>query len=256
MTLDKWTPFRNEGTGVRCRLFVFPHAGGNAAIYQPLRRLMPPEIDLCPVELPGRAARFDEGPLTSMSLLMEQLYHVLQPLMVVPFGFFGHSVGACMAYEATRRLRAADGRTAVHLFVSGRESPKRASACLHQAHPHSDDDLLSILRHSGGTPAAIMQRSELISALLPTLRADLALVEGYAVDPEHRIACPIGAFGGLDDASQSGFLQSWRDFTRGEFRTCVFPGGHFYFLPAPGPLAAEIVKDLRPSVNQRAVNTG
>jgi hypothetical protein len=28
-------------------------------VYQPLRRLMPPEIDLCPVELPGRAARVD-----------------------------------------------------------------------------------------------------------------------------------------------------------------------------------------------------
>jgi hypothetical protein len=67
MTLDKWIPFRNEGPAVRCRLLCFPHAGGNATFYRPIRHLMPPEVDFCPVELPGRAARLDE---------------------LVPFGFF------------------------------------------------------------------------------------------------------------------------------------------------------------------------
>jgi surfactin synthase thioesterase subunit len=114
MTLDKWVPFRNEGSVVRCRLFCFPHAAGNAAFYRPLRRFMPPEVDFCPVELPGRAARLGEPPFTSMSALMEWLDHALQPLMGVPFGFFGHSVGACMAFEAARQLRSVDGRIAVH----------------------------------------------------------------------------------------------------------------------------------------------
>src|SRR3979409_475515 len=79
MTLDRWVPSRNEGAAVRCRLFCFPHAGGNAAFYRPLRRFMPPEIDLCPVEWPGRAARLGEPPFTSISALMERLYHALQP---------------------------------------------------------------------------------------------------------------------------------------------------------------------------------
>jgi medium-chain acyl-[acyl-carrier-protein] hydrolase len=172
MTLDRWVPFRNEGTVVRCRLFCFPHAAGNAAFYRPLRRFMPPEIDLCPLELPGRAARLDEAPLASMSALMEQLDHTLKPLMGVPFGFFGHSVGACMAYEAARQLRSVDGLTAVHLFVSGRASPNFASA--DPPAPRSDHDLLAVLCRFGGTPTAVMQRPELIAVLLPTLRADLA----------------------------------------------------------------------------------
>src|SRR5262249_2248538 len=41
MTLDKWVPFRNEGSVVRCRLFYFPHAAGNAAFYRPLWHFMP-----------------------------------------------------------------------------------------------------------------------------------------------------------------------------------------------------------------------
>jgi surfactin synthase thioesterase subunit len=251
-TLDKWVPFRSEGATVRCRIFAFPHAGGNAAFYRPLRRLMPPEFDLCPLELPGRAARLDDPPLTSMSALMERLHYAIQPLMTVPFGFFGHSVGAWMAYEAVRRLRSIDGRTAVHLFVSGRRSPNYTSADPLPARLRSDDDLLAILHHFGGTPATVMQRPELIAALLPALRADLTLVEGYAADPGDRVACPITAFGGADDISQSGSLKSWRDFTREKFRTCTFPGGHFYFSPESEMLTNEIVQDLRAAVSTHA----
>jgi surfactin synthase thioesterase subunit len=183
---------------------------------------------------------------------MERLGRALQPLMGVPFGFFGHSVGACMAFEAARQLRSVDGRIAVHLFVSSRGSPKFASADASQARPLSDRDLLAILGRFGGTPAAVMQRPELMAALLPALRADLALVAGYAVDPGDRIVCPITAFAGADDVTHHGSLQSWRDFTRGKFRTCSFPGGHFYFSPAGAALAREIIEDLHASVGMPA----
>ena len=244
MTLDRWVPFRNEGAAVRCRVFCFPHAAGSAAFYRPLRGFMPPEIDFCPVELPGRAARLAEAPLTAMDALMEQLADTLEPLMGVPFGFFGHSVGSCMAYEAARRLRSVDQRNAVHLFVSGRGIPDFACADHRPARPRSDHDLLAILEDFGGTPAAVMQHPELVAALLPALRADLALVEGYGIDPGGHIACPITAFGGADDLARSGSLQSWRSLTRGKFRTSVFPGGHFYFSAAPAALAREIIQDL------------
>ena len=112
--------------------------------------------------------------------------------------------------------------------------------------------MLAILGRFGGTPAAIMQCAELVAALLPALRADLALAEGYAVDPGDRIACPITAFGGADDAAHSGCLQSWTDFTRGKFRTCIFPGGHFYVSPTADALAKEIVRDLHASVDMQA----
>ena len=244
MTLDKWVPFRNEGAAVRCRVFCFPHAAGNAAFYRPLRGFMPPEIDFCPVELPGRAARLGEAPLTAMSALMEQLAGALEPLMGVPFGFFGHSVGSWMAYEAARQLRSVDQHSAVHLFISSRGSPDLASADHPPARVRSDQELFAILDHFGGTPTAVMHRPELVAALLPALRADLALVEGYGINSGDHITCPVTAFGGADDLARSGSLQSWRRLTGGKFRSCVFPGGHFYFSPAPGALAREIVQDL------------
>jgi medium-chain acyl-[acyl-carrier-protein] hydrolase len=256
MLLDKWVPFRSENTVVRCRVFAFPHAAGSAAFYRPLRRFMPPEVDFCPVELPGRAARLDEPALTSITALIERLQDALGSLLAVPFGFFGHSVGACVAYEAARQIRSADGRSAVHLFVSSRGSPNRTPADPARTFPRSDHDLLAILSRFGGTPAPVMQRPELIAALLPALKADLELVEGYAVDPGSCIPCPITAFAGADDVSDSGSLRSWNTFTRRDFRTCTFPGRHFYFLSAAEPLVTEIMRDLYACVDIRPAAAG
>ena len=183
---------------------------------------------------------------------MEELRHALQPLMAVPFGFFGHSVGSWMAYEAARQLRSLDSRSAMHLFVSGRHSPNPVSAAPLPPRPRSDHELLAILDRFGGTPAAIMEHPELLAALLPALRADLVLVEGYAADPNDRIGCPISAFGGADDVSHSGALQSWRELASGKFRTCIFPGGHFYISTAAEALAREFVQDLHATLGMSA----
>ncbi|HEY7665466.1 MAG TPA: thioesterase domain-containing protein [Xanthobacteraceae bacterium] len=256
MTLEQWVPFRNESVDVRCRLFAFPHAGGSAAFYRPLRLSMPAEIDLCPIELPGRGARLGEPPLASMRAIVERLGELLQPLLMVPFGFFGHSVGAWTAYQAVRQLRSPQGRSAVHLFVSGRGSPERAGAEPRPARVRSDQELLAMLRRFGGTPAAVMQDAELTAALLPALRADLALADEYAADPADRMSCPITAFGGAEDDLHLDALRSWNGFTRGPFRLCTFPGGHFYFSPAPRALADEIFRDLRRAGQTRAAAAG
>jgi medium-chain acyl-[acyl-carrier-protein] hydrolase len=252
MALDRWIPFRNEGAGVRCRIFCLPHAAGSAASYLFLRRIMPPEIDFCPVELPGHGTRLDERPITSMSVLMEQLHRAIEPLMAVPFGFFGHSVGAHVAYDAARQMHAIDGGTAVHLFVSGRGSPDCTSAAAAPT-PRSDRELLAILENFGGTPPAILQRAELVAAILPALQADLLLVDSYRADPRDLVSCPITAFGGADDLS-SGSLGSWQEFTASLFRTRVFPGAHFYFSTSARELAKEMIGDLCVPIGAYATN--
>ena len=200
VTLDRWVPYRNDNRAVRCRLFCLPHAGGAATFYLPWRHLLPPAIDVCPLELPGHGARIDEPPFRQMSALVEALCHVLRPLLTVPFSLFGHSIGACLAYETARRLRSADGERTAHLFVSGRPAPNRPP-CDAPLRALCDDDLLVALRQFGGIPPAVMARNELMTALLPAIRADLEMVEKYKADPGECIPCPITAFGGANDHS-------------------------------------------------------
>jgi medium-chain acyl-[acyl-carrier-protein] hydrolase len=242
--LDKWVPNRSESAAVQLRVIGFPHAAGNAHFYRSLRDRLPCDIDFCPVELPGHGRRIDEMPFTHLDALTATLQVVLEPLLTVPFAFFGHSTGACIAFEAARVLRAANGRSAGHLFVSARPAPGRATGD-RSIHSLPDQDLVAMLIRYAGTPAVVMERAELMAAILPTLRADLALAESHRPDAGARLACPITVFGGADDTIDSASLQAWRDFTAAAFRVRMFPGGHFYLSESVETLIEEIVKELR-----------
>ena len=117
---------RSDNATARLRVIGFPHAAGNALFYRSWRTYMPRDIDFCPIELPGHGQRIGEMAVTHLDTLVPTLQAVLEPLLTIPFAFFGHSTGACIAFEAARVLRAIDGRSATHLFVSGRPAPGRA----------------------------------------------------------------------------------------------------------------------------------
>jgi medium-chain acyl-[acyl-carrier-protein] hydrolase len=242
--LDEWVPYRRQDSTVQLRVFGFPHAAGNAFFYQTWRKLMPADIDFCPVELPGHGPRMDETPLTDLDSLVATLQVVLEPLLMVPFAFFGHSAGACIAFEAARAIRSADERSAIHLFVSGYPAPDTAMG-YRWKHSMSDHDLIAALIRYGGTPAAIIERTELMAAILPTLRADLALVENYCPVPGTHITCPITVFSGAGDTVDSASLQAWSTYTSGTFRVQIFPGGHFYLSEATSEVVDQIINEMR-----------
>lgn len=249
--LDAWVPYRDD-SGVRFRILCFPHAGGTALAYRSWRASAAPRLDFCPIELPGRATRISEPPFRSMADLIENLSETLQPLLQVPFAFFGHSVGAVVALEAARRIRARDGKSAVHLFVSGRATPEPVPPDRH-LHRLPDGALLAELGRLGGTPAAVLEHRQLMSALLPAIRADLALVETRDASPVGRLACPITAFAGVDDPSVgSGELDGWREVTDGIFRLFWLPGGHFH-TPAT---AAAVVREMTRRMPSEPVRPG
>jgi len=244
IVLDKWVPYRNENATVQFRVIGFPHAAGNAFFYRSWRKYTPPDLDFCPVELPGHGQRIDEMPFTDLGALASILQVILAPLLTVPFAFFGHSTGACIAFEAARMLRAADERSATHLFVSGRPAPGHAGAG-RSIRSLSDQDLLAVLIRYGGTPAVVMERTELMAAILPALRADLALVESHRLFEGTRLSCPITVFSGADDTIDNASLQAWRDFTAETIRVQMFSGDHFYLSEAGEALIGEMAKEVR-----------
>src|SRR6516225_8012482 len=105
----------------------------------------------------------------------------------------------------------------------------------------SDQDPLAALTWNRGTPPAVIERTELMAAILPTLRADLALVENYCPAPGTHIACPITVFGGADDTVDNASLQAWSTYTKGTFRVQIFPGGHFYLSEASSAVVDQII---------------
>src|SRR5688572_6721419 len=124
-----WITSANIQPGAQLRLFCFPYAGGAASVFSKVLSGMPAEVEVCPVELPGRGSRLSERPVKDLESLVEIVAGELGPHLDQPFAFFGHSMGALLGFELARYLRRTRGVEPVHLLVSAGRAPQvRASS--------------------------------------------------------------------------------------------------------------------------------
>ncbi|HAJ59522.1 MAG TPA: hypothetical protein DCP31_09835 [Cyanobacteria bacterium UBA8543] len=224
-----WITHPPLNSQARLRLFCFPHAGAGASIYRAWSDNLPPEIEVCPIQLPGREDRLGETPFTRLLPLIGTLAPLLRPYLDIPFAFFGHSFGALLSFELAREFRKQKFPTPVHLFVSGSRAPQIPDLDL-PIHRLPDPKFIESLRRFNGTRPEVLQNPELLQLFLPALRSDFAILETYFYATQERLNCPISAFGGLEDKKVSyEQLDAWRDQTHGDFTLQMFPGDHFFW---------------------------
>src|SRR5258708_5279394 len=154
------TGFVRPGAETRLRLFCFPYAGAGASVFREWAKALPSEIEVIPVQLPGRESRIREPLLTRVGTMVEMLLGEITNLHT-PFAFFGHSMGALVCFELARRLRDGGKPSPVHLFVSARRAPQTPDE-KPPLHKLEDRDLLEELRQFNATPAEIFQYPALI----------------------------------------------------------------------------------------------
>ncbi|NJR38935.1 MAG: thioesterase [Leptolyngbyaceae cyanobacterium CSU_1_4] len=211
----------------KARLFCLPYAGGGTHSFRRWSEHLP-HLEVCPIQLPGRERRLSEAPFTSLKQLIQALTEAILPFLDRPFALFGHSMGGLIAFELTRFLRQNHHPQPLHLFVSGCRAPQLSSPLSH-LHTLADAEFLQELRRYNGTPEAVLTNTELMQVLLPTLRADFAMVETYAYQLESPLDCPITAYGGLKDLDITPQdLADWQIQTVNSFAKYLLPGDHFF----------------------------
>jgi len=146
------------------------------------------------VQLPGRESRFLEAPVTAMDAAVDELAPTIVSTVDVPFVFFGHSMGALIAFNVTRRLAAAGAPLPRHLFVSG----PSGAALDRPRNPCTRYPRTNCSPRLGDTRLANLD-PELRELVVPILRSDLTLCETYRHQPARALPLPITAFGGHDD---------------------------------------------------------
>lgn len=221
-----WIEVRHPRPGARLRLVCLPFAGGSAGVFRDWAPGLPGHVEVCAVRLPGRERRFEEPAFDRIEPLASAVLEGLVALLDRPFAFFGHSMGALVAFELTRRLRAL-GREPAGFFASGCRAPQMGVG--HRRHLLPEEELIASLREMNGTPPELLENEELMRLVLPTLRSDFAVVETFHYRPQPPFSWPLVAFGGLEDPEVSREqLEAWSQHAAGPFRMHLLPGDHFF----------------------------
>lgn len=237
---DGWFPIKSARRAPpRVRLFCLPFAGGGASAYRAWPGLFDKDIEVLPVQLPGRETRRAEPAFQRMTPLVSALIEALSPMLDVPYAFYGHSFGAVLAYEVCARLVAEGRPPPRHLFVGARGAPH--AVVERPLFRLSDDRLIEELRRMGGTPEQVLAERELMSGFLPVLRADFTVLGTHVHSRRPPLPCPIDVFAGEADSRVSAeTLSRWSELTSKGAQVHLLPGGHFFLQPNAQELAAKM----------------
>jgi pyochelin biosynthesis protein PchC len=228
--------FAPEARG-RIRLICFPHAGGAASSYSALARALSPHVDVLSIQYPGRQDRRNEPPIADLHALATR---IADRLPAGPHAFFGHSMGAIVAYEVARRL---GGTAPTRLFASGRAAPSVPNG--RHVHLRDDRELVRDVRLLGGAGNSALDDPELLAMILPPLRADYTAIETYRWTPGPPLACPVTVLiGDEDPLVDIRDARVWHDHTHAGITLRPYPGGHFYLERQPDHVARDLLDDL------------
>jgi surfactin synthase thioesterase subunit len=228
--------------GATVRLVCFPHAGGSASYYRPLALRFGAEADVVCLQYPGRQDRRHEPCVEDLGTLADLLAAELSALEPLPAVFFGHSMGATLAFETAWRLERAGVGGVRSVIASGRRAPSAQRR--ETVHRRDDDGIVAELKRLGGTDPTLMDE-EMLRMAMPSIRGDYRAIESYVVSEGRRIASPIVAVTGDDDPLTTlEEADGWRAHTTAGFRRVVLPGGHFFITTNQAAVQAEITAEL------------
>lgn len=221
------------------RLFCLPYSGCGASMYRKWPRFIG-DIEVCPVQPPGRESRLREAPYATYEALADDLADVLLPYLDRPFALFGHCGSALPGYETAVRLAARGYPDPTRLFVSSQVAPHDGphGRFLEMSDAELSAEVEQLITELGGTP-----RPDLIELSLEILRADVEANKRYQPDAPVRLSCPITALGWNADVEVDYHaMGTWADC--GETHFEVLDGPHYRFMEAPAELLDIFARDL------------
>ena len=214
------------------RLFCLPFAGSGAACYRAWPRRLG-EVEVCPVQLPGREGRIREESHHDFDGFAVAAADALRPCLDRPFALFGHCMGALLAYALLVRLQETGGPLPGRLVVSGSLVPSRGFFGIFR--PEMTDaqmaaELARVVAVTGGE-----LDPDLVPLALRILRNDVDMCRRYRPPGPYPLLAPITALAWSDDPDvRPADAAEWADYGPTVRRT--LDGDSLTFLTGPASL--------------------
>ncbi len=225
------------------RLICFPCAGSGGSFFSCWRAFLPLDLRVHPITLPGRHERIAETPFTSFDQAIRTIADDLAPENVGNDIFFGHSLGALLAFEVARRNRDRSLPEPKLLIVAGSTPPSAVNPLAIERRSHaSSEELLDEVYATDPSRAVILNaHPELRDLALGAWKSDLRIAGTYRYTRSTLLECPIVALSGtLDSRASTSSMASWSLETQGKFEQREFVGDHMFVRD----LAAEVVATI------------
>ena len=266
MDIHTWIVHRKPNPQAKVKLFCFPYGvGGGASLYRGWQAMLPDYVEVCPVQLPGKENRVKEKAFTDIREATDVLKQVILPELDRPYAFYGHSVGALLAYRLAYKLWSEIDNKPGHLFVGAYSSPtilpnpflsftrerfkelgyddipdpeslssiapEKIAKILATLTPNEIFAVITSALKTGVPLATLGASEELLRLLLPTTLAELQMVRDCNVVDKLLFNVPITAIHGkMDDKVSKPEMHAWQKLTKGPFTLHTLPGDHLFLL--------------------------
>jgi surfactin synthase thioesterase subunit len=228
-------------------------------MYRAWSERFPDWIELRAVRLPGRQGRHKEPCITHAEKAVQALldglaeeFETEDDAIVSPAGagdrsgpdagsngsggsdgqlgyaFFGHSMGALLAFGLTRELLRTGGR-GPRLLAAASWPPHGTRPSSMPDPAASDGDFASVALGLGGVPEELAADEAMLQRTLPLLRADFELCHSYVYRPAAPLRVPVIALGGAEDrVVPPELMKTWEPESETYLGLHLFPGAHFF----------------------------
>lgn len=219
-------------------LVFFPYAGGGKNAYDLIIKHC--QGDIQTISLSAHSAPFPSGidEIKNFSLLAENFKKQLLSLKG-RIAFFGHSMGAILAYEVA--LRCSFKINLVKFIVSACITPDNISQS--GIFSGQGEEILNRVVSLGGVPRLITSEPLRFHSVKNRLSQDLTLLARYRRESYPKLDCAIDACSAREDRlAPQHEMHNWKNFTTNVFSLNNFEGDHFYFRQSGRELASLINK--------------
>jgi medium-chain acyl-[acyl-carrier-protein] hydrolase len=239
----------------RARLIAFPYAGAGAVAYHQWASLLPADIELISIQYPGRGRLRNMSPCASIEELAAEACKTVLLFTDKPFYFFGHSMGGRVAFQTIRLLTRSGKHLPKAFIASACEAPSSEPDRKPSLHTLPDEQFIDGIKDYGGMPAEVLQSPDMLSFVLPLLRADMTALETWCCPKVPPLNIPMVVLSGENDPIVDLEQQRrWSEFANSAFSFQVLSGGHFFIkdqLPAVIGIIKEVISETIRQHNQR-----